>query len=231
VFRGSDELLEEIELNVGEREEIDGRNVYWIEFRVRYPEVGIPTYDAEHRVAVDGETYDPVLWQADGAEHRILRWETLPSGQGDFAAQRTEDGTNERWAGVALVGNRTPSQARAVLPGAAWLGESFQDLSLRSIRELRYETGTIGPPFKSLSGLELCYGVGAPCAVTISETTEPHPMAGRGHGWRVTPPPGTLAFADSEGIGYVFRDGLYVTLAAQSREQLIAAAKALAPIP
>jgi hypothetical protein len=205
--------------------------VYWIEFRVRYPEVGIPTYDAVHRVAVDAETYEPVSWRADGDEYRILKWETLPRGRGDFAAARTEDGTSERWSGISLVGTRTPSEARAVVPGASWLGETFQDLQLRSIRELRYETGTSGPPFQSLPGLELCYGGGVPCVVTISETTEPHPMAGRGHGWRVTPPLGTLAFADSAGIGYVYRDGLYVTLVAQSRDQLIEAAKALRSIP
>jgi hypothetical protein len=217
--------------DVGDRDEIDGRDVYWIEFRVRYPAVGIPTYDAEHRVAVDGETYEPVIWEADGAEYRILKWETLPSGQGDFTAGRTEDGAaGERWYGVARVGMRTPSEAREALPGAAWLGESFQDLTLHSIRELRYETGTTGPPFQSLPGLELCYGTGEPCALTISQTTEPHPMAGRGHGWRVTPPPGTLAFAESAGLGYVVRDGVYVTLQARSRDELIAAAKALRPI-
>jgi hypothetical protein len=225
------EALAAGDADVGDREEVEGRNVYWIEFRVRYPRIGIPAYDAVHRVAVDAETYEPVSWQADRAEYRIVRWETLPRGRGDFAAARTEDGTSERWAGITLVGTRTPSEARAVLPDAAWLGETFEDLSLRSIRELRYETGTTGPPFESLPGLELCYGAGSPCAITIAETTKPHPMAGRGHGWQVTPPPGTLAFTESEGIGYVFRDGLYITLVAQGRDQLIAAAKALRPIP
>jgi hypothetical protein len=225
------EALAAGDADVGDREELEGRNVYWIEFPVRYPRIGIPAYDAVHRVAVDAETYEPVVWQADGAEYRILRWETLPSGQGNFDAARTEDGTNERWAGIALVGERTPSEARTALPGAAWLGESFQDLSLRSIRELRYETGTTGPPFESLPGLELCYGTAAPCAVTVAETTKPHPMAGRGHGWQVKPPPGTLAFTESEGIGYVVRDGVYVTLQARSRDELIAAAEALRPIP
>jgi hypothetical protein len=225
------EALAAGDADVGDREEVEGRNVYWIEFRVRYPRIGIPAYDAVHRVAVDAETYEPVSWQADGAEYRILSWETLPRGQGDFAATRTEDGTSERWAGVALVGTRTPSEARVALPGAAWLGETLGELSLRSIRELRYETGTSGPPFESLPGLELCYGAAAPCAVTVMQTTKPHPMSGRGHGWKLTPPPGTLAFTESEGIGFVFRDGLYITLVAQGRDQLIAAAKALRPIP
>jgi hypothetical protein len=212
---------------VGDRD--DG--VYWIEFRVRYPEVGIPAYDAKHRVAVDAETYEPVIWHAEGFEYRILEWETLASGQGDFAAERTEDGSaGERWSGVSLVAMRTPDEARRALPNAAWLGESVAALTLESIRELRYETGTTGrPPFESLPGLEFCYG--GSCAVRVTETTGPHPMAGRGHGWRMTPPPGTLAFSDTEGLGYLVRDGVYVTLHARSRDELVAAAKELRPIP
>jgi hypothetical protein len=219
---------------VGAREVIEGREVRWITFQVRYPEVGIPTYDAEHRVAVDAETYLPVIWRVVGAEYRVERWETLPRGRGDFTARRTEDGVaGQPLYGLTRVGIRTPSEARAALPNAAWLGEGFQDAPLHSIREMRYETGpwTNGRPRRSLPGLELCYGLGAPCAVSVSQTTEPHPMSGRGHGWEVTPPSGTIAFAEGTNIGHLVRDGVYVTLQARSREELIAAAEALTAIP
>jgi hypothetical protein len=55
-------------------------------------------------------------------------------------------------------------------------------------------------------------------------------MAAGGHGWGVRPPPGLLAFAEEPGLGYLIRDGVYVTLLARSRSELIAAAEALTPI-
>ncbi|HET8651101.1 MAG TPA: hypothetical protein VFM13_00860 [Gaiellaceae bacterium] len=215
------------------RSEIDGREVRWITFRVRYPEHGIASYDAEHRVAVDGETYEPVLWRAGGAEYRILSWETLPRGRGDFTAARTENGLVQGLYGATRVGVRAPNEAREVLPNAVWLGRRFGDLTLEPIRVMRYETGpwTRGGPAESLPGLELCYRAGESCAVTVSQTIAPQPMSGRGHGWSVTPAPGTLALADAEGLGYLVRDGVYVTIQADSREELIAAAKVLTPIP
>jgi hypothetical protein len=225
--------LRERNASVGERGALDGKQVYWIMFRVRYPEVGMATYDHEHEVAVDAKTFEPVSWRVDGgAGYRILRWQNLPRGQGDFSAKRTDGGVDgELWYGVTRVGFRKPAEARNAFEGALWLGETFADLPLAFIRELRYETGKTGAPLRSLPGLELCYGSGEPCGVFATETTEPHSMAGRGHGWELTPPPGTLAFADRGTFGYLVRDGLYVTLEGRSREELIKAAEALTPIP
>ena len=81
-----------------------------------------------------------------------------------------------------------------------------------------------------MRALELCYGSGERCAVSVTETTEPYPLAAGGHGWDVRPPPGLLALADEPGLGYVIRNGVYVMLLAPSRGELIAAAEALTPI-
>lgn len=227
------EALSGRDADVADKETIDGRDVQWIEFRVRYPEVGIPIYDEKQRVAVDAETYQPVIWRARGGDYDILRWETLPPGSGDFAARRTDDGVSgQSGGGVTRVGIRSPADAHTAMPYALWLGEQFQDLALSSIREVRYETGpwTQGRPSASLPGLELCYGYAARCQLTVAQTSEPHPMAGRGHGWRVTPPPGMLGFADGVPVGYLVRNGVYVTLFARSEEEVIAAAQALKPI-
>jgi hypothetical protein len=67
--------------------------------------------------------------------------------------------------------------------------------------------------------------------VSLTLATEPHPKAADGYGWGVPPPPGTLALAGVSRLGYVIRHGVYVTLLAQNRTQLIAAAEALRPIP
>ena len=219
---------------VGERSTVGGRAVYWVSFHVSYPDVGIPAYAAEHAVAVDATTYEPVAWRIEDAERPILSWETLPAGAGDFTAKRRVDEANERWFGTSLVGTRTPEQARDALPvRAVWLGAAFAGLPLASIREVRYESGggaQPGEPTDSVPGLEFCYG-GEPCDVLISEATEPHPMAGRGHGWSFTPPAGSLALVGDGLRAYLVHDGLYVTLEAETQEQLLEAAKALAPMP
>jgi hypothetical protein len=235
------QALRDKDASVGERSSLDGRPVYWITFNVRYPDVGIPTYDAEHRVAVDAETFVPRAWhapafsrQAQGRDDRVLRWETLPGGRGDFTAATTEDsdGGTRSWFGITRVGNRSPAETRDVLgKPALWLGAEFAGLPLAFIRELRYETGVNGPPSESLPGLEHCYGSGEPCAITITESTRPHAMAGRGHGWAVVPPPGNLALTEDGRHGWLVHDGLYVTFAARSREEVVAAAEQLAAIP
>ena len=64
--------------------------MYWIRFHVRYPAFGIPTYDADHEVAVDADSGEPRLWRATDRENpallrpkqttevKIDLWETLP---------------------------------------------------------------------------------------------------------------------------------------------------------
>ena len=82
-----------------------------------------------------------------------------------------------------------------------------------------------------MRALELCYGSGERCAVSLTEATEPHQMAARGRGWGVRPPPGLLAFGEEPGLGYLIRNGVYVTLLAPSRSELVAAAETLTRIP
>jgi hypothetical protein len=66
----------------------------------------------------------------------------------------------------------------------------------------------------------------------MTEAVEANSMAAGGKGWPLfPPPPGTLTFGDSPGLGYVLRDGVWVTIQAPGRDQLIAAAEALTPIP
>ena len=226
--------LRDREAAVEESGEVDGRHVYWISFQIRYPDAGIPTYMGEHAIAVDAASYEPRAWRADGRVSPIRLWETLSAGSGDFAATAVDD-QPERWYGVARVGMRTPEAARGALSSPAlWLGPRFQELPLSFIREVRYESGELSKspdPDDSLPGLELCYGSGEPCAVLVSETTKPNQMAGRGHSWQVTPPPGTVGFDQNGRHAYLVEGGVYITIEAEGRETLIAAAKALTPIP
>jgi hypothetical protein len=217
--------------SVGEQEKVDGRAVYWISFEIRYPDVVV-----SHRVAVDAETYEPRIWREEALERPIVVWETFPAGRGDFTAARTVDRTEPHtWYSSSRVGTVTPEQARGVLPvPPLWLGTEFADLPLAFIREVRYETGRSSRPLEPderLPGLELCYGSGEPCAVTVSQAARPHDMIGRSWGLSLSPPPGSLSLAEDDRHAFLVRDGLYVAIEAEGRERLIAAGEALTPIP
>lgn len=188
----------------------------------------------EHEVAVDAETFEPRFVRVDnGPVGTVLSFETLSSGEGDFtlAGPAKAGWGTSSWSGTSRVGLRSPAEARAALQNALWLGERFGDLTLASILEVSWPTAKLGPSGEPVRALELCYGSGERCAVALTQATEPHPMAAGGHGWGVKPPPGMLAFADVPGLGYVIRNGVYVTLRGRSRGELIAAAEALTPIP
>lgn len=219
------------EASLGAEETVQGRRVYWIRFGVDYA-----YWTAEHEVAVDAETFQPRFLRVDGGPvATVLTFEALPRGEGDFrphAGPGPNDSGDARWSGPNRVGSRSPAEARAALRGALWLGERFRDLPLASIREARYENEAPKGFFpRSARALELCYGSREPCAVSMTQATTGYHLAARGHAWPFEPPPGTLAFGDEPGIGFVIRNGVYVALFARSRDDLIAAAKALTPIP
>lgn len=208
--------------SLGAEETVQGRRVYWIR---------VATVLKEYEVAVDAETFEPRFLRVEGGPIVSLQFETLGAGEGDFTVspRRSESSS---WSGTSRPGPLSPEAAGEALENALWLGERFGKVPLSSIREaeIRWSTTKLDPLGESARALELCYGSGERCAVSLTETTEPYPMAAGRHGWDVRPPPGLLALADEPGLGYVIRDGVYVTVLARSRGELIAAAEALTPI-
>ena len=81
--------------------------------------------------------------------------------------------------------------------------ERFGELPLASIREVSL------PPV-----LELCYGLGERCAVSMTAAEGPTTTLDD-KPWAILPPPGTLGFGDAPGLGYVVRGGIYVTIKAR----------------
>ena len=213
------------EASLGAEETVHGRRVYWIQFSSLFAPAG--SRGKEYEVAVDAETFEPRFVRVDnGPVAAVLLFETLPSGEGNFTLTGLlRAWERSSWSGTSRVGLRSPAEARAALKNAVWLGERFGDLTLASIREVSWSSA-----WEPVRALELCYGSGERCAVSLTQATEPHPMAAGGHGWGVRPPPGLLAFGEGPGLGYLIRNGVYVTLLARSRGELIAAAEALTPI-
>lgn len=208
--------------SLGAEETVQGRRVYWIR---------VATVLKRYEVAVDAQTFEPRFLRVEGGPVVNLQFETLGAGEGDFTVspQRPESSS---WSGTSRPGPLSPEEAGDALENALWLGERFGKVPLSSIREaeVSWSTTKLDPLGESLRALELCYGSGERCAVSLTETTEPYPKAAAGHGWEVRPPPGLLALADEPGLGYVIRNGVYVVLLAPSRGELIAAAEALTPI-
>ena len=211
------------EASLGAEQTVQGRRVYWIRF-----EAGPKQYD----VAIDAETFEPRFVRVDGGPVASLQYETLGAGEGDFTVPRPgprEDRESSSWSGTSQIGPRTPAEARDALPNAQWLGERFGELTLAEIREVSSPIPGLNGPPTTMRALELCYGPGEPCAVSMTETTGPG--AADGKPWPIQPPGDTVGFGDAPGLGYVIRDGVFVTIQARSREELLAAAEALKPLP
>jgi hypothetical protein len=208
--------------SLGAEETVHGRHVYWIRF-----EAGPKQYD----VAIDAETFEPRFVRVDGGPVASLQYETLGAGEGDFTVPRPrprEDRESSSWSGTSQIGPRTPAEARDALHNAQWLGERFGELTLASIREVGWEAPGFNGP-QTVRALELCYGPSEPCAVSMTEAEEPR--GGDGEPWAIQPPEGTVSLGNAPGLGYVIRDGVFVTIQARSRDELIAAAEALTRIP
>ena len=209
--------------SLGAEETVQGRRVYWIR---------VATVLKQYEVAVDAQTLEPRVLRVEGGPVVSLQFETLGAGEGDFTVSPRRPESSS-WSGTSRPGPLSPEEAGDALENALWLGERFGKVPLSSIREaeVSWSTTKLDPLGESLRALELCYGSGERCAVSLTETTELHEMAAGGRGWGVRPPPGLLAFGKERGLGYLIRNGVYVTLLARSRSELIAAAEALTRIP
>ena len=211
---------------LGAEETVQGRRVYWVRFSKNF---GLRP--GQYEVAVDAETFEPRFLRVNGGSIFVLEFETLPSGEGKFTItpRRFESST---WSGTSQLGPRSPEEAREALKNALWLGERLGNAPLSSIREVRWVTHDLERVPQPLRVLELCYGSpGEDCSVSMTETTQPNGTAAGGKGWPFAPPPNTLGFGDAPGLGYVMRDGVWVTLQTRSRDELIKAAGALRVIP
>src|SRR4030095_2320110 len=79
---------------------------------------------------------------------------------------------------------------------------------------------------------ELCYGQGERCAVSMTEATGPGAAGGQARVIAASRETLGLALADKPGgLGYVFRDGVWVTVQARGRHELLPARGAPAAVP
>jgi hypothetical protein len=236
--------------------EVEGTPVHWLELRVpvpRPPEADQDPPPFEERVAIDRDTYRPLLVRPlDGKSsysYEVVTIETVTPDKANFSQPRPLALTPEqRVAGesVVLQEEIQAPQARSALGTPAfWLGREFAGLELRKIerQELRtrYDRRTGLAPREGL-GLELTYG--GPVddrprtnILILMESTEPQMVYrwGRFAGPDPIPPAGAISLFF--GVGLLHRDGVYVTIWAPlgkeslDEDEIIEAARALQVIP
>lgn len=239
---------------VGEGE-LNGTPVYWLELRVpvpRPPEADQDVAPFEERVAIDRETYRPLLVRPlDGQSsysYEVVTIETVTPAEADFS-DPVPLAPERRVAGQTVVSAEElePEQASSVLGRPAfWLGPEFAGLELRKIerQELRtrYDRRAGLEPTEGL-GLELTYGDPAGDRrrtnfLVAMQSTEPQ-MLYRWHTSRFAgrspiPPAGVLSLIYD--VGLLHRDGVYVTIWTPlnqdvDEDTIIEAARSLEVIP
>jgi hypothetical protein len=218
---------------------LHGTPVIWLTF---------PYGHETESVALDASTYQPLFVRdASGTwRYRIVTIETIDQSAANFD-RPTATEAGRRATGGALIDQTKlaidPAAALQALPGALWLGSSFQNLPLAGIERDTLRTRYAEPdaPTETGVGLQLVYGTTP--SPGVPERTKPfvqlwesdHPQLG--YEWAfvrgIVPPDGLLAMPGS-GIfgptGFLVRNGTYVTVVASTPQLLLDAARALSPI-
>jgi hypothetical protein len=228
---GYREALESGDARVVGQGEIDGIPVHWIQTE-RY--VVFDPDGTRHVwqrvVAVSKETFEPVYVdeKADGefgpqtgARIRSVEW--LPADEGEFRAH----GVNRTLGGFVIRdGRKMPDELAALLGRTPlWLGETFQGMPLGA------SGAGNGAEVSMFYGTRFSRGrgEGAPdlrqfvvLKQTLDHAVFPDYVAQLFR-------PGTLVVLERQ--GFVQRNGLYVVIAAPTEELILAAARALEPMP
>ena len=235
---------------------VNGEPVYWIRVETQMlPDASDnKLHEWAHDVAVSQRTFEPVATREtrDGqpgpdGNSIILKIETLPAGAGDFTPATPEP------SGQAMkmeqTGSLTPPEASALLGRPAlWAGQSVAGLDLARISKTEVSEG-YDPKSKTwakshssvtlfygqldekarASGVFFPYGRVQTPFVQVSES--PTLFFGFQRGVSdYSPPKGSVLIIGGH-IGVMQAQGLHIALEASSEDLLLAAARALEPVP
>jgi hypothetical protein len=220
---------------------IDRHHVIWLEMHLAQPRP--PGADRtpdpiEQRVAIDSETYRPIVVRRlrGGGSYHVVEIGTVSREAADFS-KPTPVSEEDQISGGSLVSSTEIglNAARSVLgrPGL-WAGQSIAGLHLTAITHealrIRYARSTGLAP-RETDGLSLEYGSGSD-TLKLEETTEPSMAFGWSRGPNYpAPPEGSVRIGPFD-WGYLHRDGVYVVIRGTVGEDaVLAAARALEPIP
>jgi hypothetical protein len=233
---------------------VDGEPVHWLRVESsRNPDVVDRTVrEVVQEVAVSQNTFEVIATRETldgdllpGGIDRVLEVETLPAGEGDFSGelQGSRPATSYIFRPLESV-LPTPNEASAVLGRPAlWAGPQTHGLELARIWTQVFEERRVPDELlRKEHGVTFFYGT---LAVNESEPGRPiEPDVSRPY-VRITqslsarfgrdvagyiPPEGSVLVAYGV-MGAMQEDGVHLTIRASSEELLLAAARALEPVP
>lgn len=218
---------------------LHGTPVVWLTF---------PYGQETESVALDASTYEPLFVRdASGAwRYRIVSIETVAQSAANFARPTaTEAGRLATGGGVIDQTKLAvdPAAALHALPGALWLGGSFQALPLAGIERDTLRTRYTEPDSSTETGVGLQLVYGTTPSPGVPDRTKPfvqlwesdRPQLGYEWGFMrgIVPPAGVIGMPGAGMFGptgFLVRDGIYVTVAASTPELALDAARGLGPI-
>jgi hypothetical protein len=227
--------------------QVEGHAVYWLSIPIEMPTdptaPPAPALDERELVAVDRETYRPVLVRAivNGStvrSYRVLEIETIARAEADFTKPEPRPG-RER-VSIGEVSRHWPisvAAAKRILgTDVLGLGDEFEGLRLSAIERQEVTTGyarSTGLPPRIDTVVKVTYADadGSP-RLWLEESTQPEFAFGWFHSpsrSAVEPPGGKLMLVGFGGL--LVRDGLHVAIQAPFDPELVVpAARSLAPM-
>jgi hypothetical protein len=227
---------------------IDGQRVYWLEFKLPDPAApGEPPIDSRERVAVDSESYRPLVVRpiidgTAGQDYQVLEIETVGRDQADFSEPtplRPEERQPASTNVVVTDEIELDGASQALGTRALWAGPEIAGLKLAGVQRQEVTTGygpDSGLPPRVTPVVSFIYG-GVKRrhptwgSVEIRESTAPL------NDWSFLAqpaPPGYMAL-NPFGWGQLRVGDVYVEITrfpvAGSEDLVIAAGKQLAPVP
>jgi hypothetical protein len=229
---------------------IDGEPIYWIRVDTQMlPDTADGRlHEWAHDVAISKESFRPVATREtrdgrpgpDGISI-VESVDTLPAGEGDFTARPSS--TN----GVAMRFNRkgslTAAEATAVLGRPAlWAGRSVAGVALARISRDERSEGfdrQRGTWARTYTGVTFFYGAAEGGGIGIPPPSVPYVQIaesrtlddGFQRGVRHYSPPAGSILVFGDHIAVMQENGLHLALESSSEELLLAAARALEPVP
>jgi hypothetical protein len=218
---------------------VDGIPVHWIQVEATILADPDGTRHVWERVvAVSRKTFEPVYVdeRADGRPGpetglRILAMDSFPAGEGDFTG-RPPTASRPSWsrgAGRLALAELPAFLGRQPL----WLGDEFAGLGLVSTSASRVG---VGAPGASRSAPELMMFYGSESGGHI-DRMRPHLVLAQSTDVDMAFPTYAAGHFRSgeivvmQGKAFVRRDGVYVVIYSRSEDLLLAAARALRPLP
>lgn len=232
---------------------LDGTPVYWVRFETRhFPSDGkmrelgddIAISQSDFLPVATRETVDGKL-SPDGLS-RILDYETLPAGSGDFTNPQPSQVDTRAAYRFGSVGSLTPAQAAQVLP-ALWAGNRLGGLPLAGVTKLEWAKRQGSAAWTDETfGVRLAYGSGEAALPSlpgrpVEKSDGPYVVIDESPAnvsMQLSPariigayePPAGQLFLQGE-HGTLIRSGVALAINATSPDLVVQAAEALQPIP